>query len=268
MNPTTLRLYRWLGLIAFAVAVIVVALIFLSRANRASAKNPPTDSAQARAAKPKPVGVIKPIRRDIDRTLIQPGDIQAYQQATLYAKVAGYLKWIGVDKGDRVKAGQLLAVIEAPELEKEQAQLSESYQGAVAAYRGSQAGLKKALQEADQASAGLAKARVETRQAEVRSRQAITKQAQAKAELEKAIEQKHQAEATYAQIQEEINQAKAGLEEAKAQYELASAEARRLQEVFEKDNGLIARQDLEMAETKAAVAKNRIDAAQSQIAAA
>lgn len=39
-----------------------------------------------------------------------------YQSATVYAKVAGYLKVIKVDKGDAVKEGQLLAEIEVPEL--------------------------------------------------------------------------------------------------------------------------------------------------------
>jgi RND family efflux transporter MFP subunit len=39
-----------------------------------------------------------------------------YQSATLYAKVAGYLKTVKVDKGDAVKEGQLLAEIEVPEL--------------------------------------------------------------------------------------------------------------------------------------------------------
>ena len=41
----------------------------------------------------------------------------AYQEATLYAKVAGYLKTINVDKGDTVKEGDTLAEIEAPEME-------------------------------------------------------------------------------------------------------------------------------------------------------
>jgi membrane fusion protein (multidrug efflux system) len=45
-----------------------------------------------------------------------PGSVRAFQQATLYAKVGGYLKAIKVDKGDTVKAGELLAEIEAPEL--------------------------------------------------------------------------------------------------------------------------------------------------------
>src|SRR5438445_4223309 len=40
----------------------------------------------------------------------------AYQESTLYAKVAGYLKTISVDKGDSVKEGDALAEIEAPEM--------------------------------------------------------------------------------------------------------------------------------------------------------
>jgi membrane fusion protein (multidrug efflux system) len=42
--------------------------------------------------------------------------VLACQQATLYAKVAGYLKTIAVDKGDRVKMGDLIADIEVPEM--------------------------------------------------------------------------------------------------------------------------------------------------------
>ena len=47
--------------------------------------------------------------------------ILALQEATLYAKVAGYLKTLTVDKGDTVKAGQFLADIEVPELFADQA---------------------------------------------------------------------------------------------------------------------------------------------------
>jgi membrane fusion protein (multidrug efflux system) len=45
-----------------------------------------------------------------------------YQSATLYAKVAGYLKVLKVDKGDAVTEGQLLAEIEVPELLADEAQ--------------------------------------------------------------------------------------------------------------------------------------------------
>lgn len=51
-----------------------------------------------------------------------PGEVRAYQQATLTAKVAGYLKSLPVDRGDTVRAGQLIADIEVPELTADRAQ--------------------------------------------------------------------------------------------------------------------------------------------------
>jgi len=63
-----------------------------------------------------PVQTIHPKHGEIVRRVTLPGNVMAYQEATLYAKVAGYLKTINVDKGDTVKEGDLLAEIEAPEM--------------------------------------------------------------------------------------------------------------------------------------------------------
>jgi len=49
-------------------------------------------------------------------TLTLPAEVLAYQSALLTAKVAGYLRRIPVDKGDKVRAGDLIADIEVPEL--------------------------------------------------------------------------------------------------------------------------------------------------------
>lgn len=46
------------------------------------------------------------------------GETRAYQSVTLYAKVSGYLKSLRVDKGDSVKQGEVLAVIESPETDQ------------------------------------------------------------------------------------------------------------------------------------------------------
>jgi membrane fusion protein (multidrug efflux system) len=70
----------------------------------------------ADAPKPVNVKVVHPTRGEIIRYVTLPGTIRANQQATLYAKVAGYLKSLAVDKGDRVQAGQSLGEIEVPEL--------------------------------------------------------------------------------------------------------------------------------------------------------
>ena len=45
-----------------------------------------------------------------------PGEVHALAESTIYAKVSGYLKLIQVDKGDRVTQGEILGVVEAPEV--------------------------------------------------------------------------------------------------------------------------------------------------------
>jgi RND family efflux transporter MFP subunit len=73
------------------------------------------------------VQTIRPVRRDVTRTLTLPGNIAPWYQATLYAKVPGYLKEMKVDKGDEVKKGQLLAVLDAPEVEEQFRQAQADY---------------------------------------------------------------------------------------------------------------------------------------------
>src|SRR5258708_5449541 len=73
------------------------------------------------------VQVVTPRRQHLTRVSRLPGSIAPWRQATLYAKVSGYLQWIGFDKGDRVKEGTVLAVIDAPELQQQYAQAQSDY---------------------------------------------------------------------------------------------------------------------------------------------
>lgn len=73
------------------------------------------------APAPAEVTVTSPKKGDIHRFVSLPGTLRANQQVTLHAKMAGYLKSISVDRGDTVKAGQLLAEIEMPEVVAERA---------------------------------------------------------------------------------------------------------------------------------------------------
>lgn len=70
----------------------------------------------ADALKSVEVNTARPSRGEIIRYVTLPGTIRANQQATLYAKVAGYLKSLAVDRGDRVQSGQSLGEMEVPEL--------------------------------------------------------------------------------------------------------------------------------------------------------
>ncbi|MFM2171022.1 MAG: hypothetical protein RI957_1251 [Verrucomicrobiota bacterium] len=62
--------------------------------------------------------MLSPLQRgSIHRWVTIPATLQPNQSTTLHARVSGHVKSISVDVGDRVKAGQVLAVLEVPELE-------------------------------------------------------------------------------------------------------------------------------------------------------
>jgi RND family efflux transporter MFP subunit len=88
-----------------------------------------TDSLRLREAEDHSVEVqvAKPLRRDLAYTITLPANIAPLYQTTLYAKISGYLWWIGPDKGDPVKKGDLLAVIDAPEVEEQYHQALSDY---------------------------------------------------------------------------------------------------------------------------------------------
>jgi multidrug efflux pump subunit AcrA (membrane-fusion protein) len=87
----------------------------LSGCGRGDAATP----AKAPAAEATEVGIGRPERQTLRVTVEQPGQIEGFEQAPLYAKVAGYVQKICADIGDRVTAGQVLAELSVPELQEE-----------------------------------------------------------------------------------------------------------------------------------------------------
>jgi membrane fusion protein, multidrug efflux system len=80
----------------------------------------------------------------ITRSIQLPAQVIAFQDATLYAKVSGYLKSIAVDKGDKVAAGAVLARIEIPELVAARARQAAELKAAQADYGRLEESLQKA----------------------------------------------------------------------------------------------------------------------------
>jgi len=72
--------------------------------------------------------IVKVERSSPKSELVLPGSIQAVTEAPILARASGYIKRRLVDIGDRVAAGQLLAEIEAPELDQEVRQAKASLQ--------------------------------------------------------------------------------------------------------------------------------------------
>ncbi len=75
-----------------------------------------------------------------------PGELVAYQQVDLYAKVNSFIKKLYVDIGDEVKAGQLLAVMEAPELSSQLAGAESRLNSQEAVYLSSKATYSRLLE--------------------------------------------------------------------------------------------------------------------------
>jgi RND family efflux transporter MFP subunit len=118
-------LKKTLSLVGVAVAalVAVVAVRLFAR----SAVLPEHGPAPA-------VAVATVTRQDLARELTLQAEFRPYQEVELHAKVSGYLQQITVDFGDRVKAGELLATIEVPELQDELDQAVATEQRAEADY--------------------------------------------------------------------------------------------------------------------------------------
>src|SRR5258707_4649891 len=68
------------------------------------------------------VEVVRPRRVTVAQRLQTNATLEAFEEADLFAKVSGYLSDVRVDIGDHVKAGQVLAVIDVPELKQQLAE--------------------------------------------------------------------------------------------------------------------------------------------------
>jgi RND family efflux transporter MFP subunit len=105
-----------LVLVLLAALVFGAALYFGLARERAEKQELAAD---VRANARTPVSVIHPQPNTSQLTVSFPANLQGYIETPIYARTNGYIKTWLVDMGARVKAGQLLAVIETPELDQQ-----------------------------------------------------------------------------------------------------------------------------------------------------
>jgi len=70
----------------------------------------------APAAAQTPVDVVRVASKAVERQVKLPGEFQPYLAVPIYAKLAGFVKRVAVDRGSTVKQGQVLVTLEAPEM--------------------------------------------------------------------------------------------------------------------------------------------------------
>jgi RND family efflux transporter MFP subunit len=102
------------GAAAVGLAVVVVVAGVLGRAHDSRKVQTWTSSVSIPA-----VNLISPSADSGAGKLVLPGTLQAYFNAPIYARVSGYVRAWYVDIGAQVKAGQLLATIDTPELDQQ-----------------------------------------------------------------------------------------------------------------------------------------------------
>ena len=82
------------------------------------------------ATGPATIDVVRVAERPLDVQLSLPGELTAYQSVAIFARVTGFVKSVAVDRGSRVRAGDVLATLEAPELVAHSAEAQSKLQGA------------------------------------------------------------------------------------------------------------------------------------------
>lgn len=108
---------RTLRIAAAVIAATALIVVVSGMATRASVAERLQQRAQAQAVPT--VSVIPPGKSGTALTLDLPGRLEAHARAQIYSRVSGYLKSWKVDIGAPVKAGQLLAEIETPDLDQQ-----------------------------------------------------------------------------------------------------------------------------------------------------
>jgi membrane fusion protein, multidrug efflux system len=126
------------GVVAVIVAIVVVVTGIMSR-ERSNAQLREWTETQAILS----VATAPPDAKTLRPVLNLPGRLEAYARAPIFARVSGYVKEWKVDIGAPVKAGQLLAEIEAPDLDQQLLQARADLLNAQAAAKLSEATLTR-----------------------------------------------------------------------------------------------------------------------------
>src|SRR3954463_15529328 len=113
-SPVSYRKLGIFGVVALIAAGLVVGTGIRAREEQGSRLKEWTDDQAVPS-----VAVALPNAKVLNATIDLPGRLEAYSRAPIFARVSGYLKSWSVDIGARVKAGQVIAEIEAPDLDQQ-----------------------------------------------------------------------------------------------------------------------------------------------------
>ncbi len=229
----------------------------------------PAASATASALPPIKVTPITPVRKTLIRMVEQPGQVEAFEEAPLFAKVTGYVQKLWVDLGDAVtgpkydesgklvSTGQVLCELAIPELEEERDQ-------------------KLALIEEANANVAQAQAIIEVAQAMLVSSQAKVAELEAQAEKDQANYDRWKSEAKrVAELAKSGSLGQKVSDETENQFRAADAERRQTTAKLRSATASIqeskarvdkAKADLQVAQSRSKVAVADVERTQTMVA--
>ena len=119
------RRMRWGSLLAVGSVVLPLSLAACggrggAQPEKTAAPGPPT------------IDVVRVVAQPLNVTLSLPGELNPFQTVAIYPRVTGFVKTIRVDRGSRVRAGELIAVLDAPELTAQRSEAQSKLQSAEA----------------------------------------------------------------------------------------------------------------------------------------
>ncbi|MFN7938677.1 MAG: efflux RND transporter periplasmic adaptor subunit [Bryobacteraceae bacterium] len=190
-----------------------VTMIALLAATGCSKITPVTPVEASKPVAQETVAVAKPVKETLQQQVVLTGDFKPYQTVDLHAKVPGYLRKITVDVGDRVRAGQLIASLEVPEM-------ASDISHANAEVSRQEAELKRLHSEVERAKANLGIAELSYKRLEAAAK--AEKGIVAQQEIDEALAKRRAAEAQVASadaalgvVRHQIEASRATVEKAK-----------------------------------------------------
>lgn len=109
-----------------------VALLLLGAAACGRGSTPAGKAAAPPAAGPVTIDVVRVVEQPLNVQLSLPGELTPYQSVAIYPRVTGFVKTVRVDRGSRVRAGDVIATLEAPELLAQRSEAQSKLQAAEA----------------------------------------------------------------------------------------------------------------------------------------
>jgi RND family efflux transporter MFP subunit len=204
------------------------------------------------------VSVVQPHMAGAD-DLILPGGVEAIEQTTINARTSGYLRHRYVDIGSRVRAGELLAEVQSPEVDQQLVQAKADTAQAVA-------GAGQARADVTNKQAGVAQTQADVMRLQASVEQARAALSHAKAQLQQSRSAERSAEARAVQSQQTLGQRNADLEQANTQLSLADKTEARYLNLLKQ--GFVAQQDYDVEKANLDTRRSALTSAKAAVSAA